>query len=273
MLTDHQECTALVTAVARVGCLVDADGRQGFVDRTKHPSWWSDAPRPEVGDRLRVAALDAGRTPVRLSALPDDLRTARALRHTGPLERLCPPPPPGAVTGGVEWAAVEEALGTALPADYKRLVRSYGCGLFAGTLRLLTPGHPDPCHDLPTQAREREEILRRLRESGEDRPPELLTPGVRLVPWGFDEGAGHFPYRVVRPGVEPEEWTVVLNEGRGPLWEAAPVSCSRYLHDVVAGTSTSFHFGDLDEVVDPGDRARFVSYAEAFGDDRGASAP
>ncbi len=46
-LVDHQEADVTVTAVARVGSQVDADGDPGFVDRAKHPSWWSaDVPLP-----------------------------------------------------------------------------------------------------------------------------------------------------------------------------------------------------------------------------------
>lgn len=71
---------------------------------------------------------------------------------------------------------------------------------------------------------------------------ELDESGVRLIPWAYVEGAGHFLYWLVREGVEPEEWTVILNEGRGPLWEAAPVSCSRYLLDVMTGTADSLYF-------------------------------
>lgn len=245
MLADHQEYDVVVTAVAPAGaavrartpeCLVD-----GFIDRTKQPSWWSDTPRAAVGDRMRAVVLDASRAPAWFSALPGDIRTARSLRHTEPLMRLCPPSGDGGRT--VNWSEVEGELGTALPADYKRLVEAYGRNLFAEDLWLLVPGYPNEMYDLIAQTAEREEILADLWESGEDKPAELLDPDVRLVPWAYAEGAGHVLYWLVRPGVEPEEWTVILNEGRGPLWEAHPVSCSRFLLDVVAGTTTSFYFG------------------------------
>lgn len=255
MFVDHQECDVVVTGVAPVGIAVHADGHEGFINLTKHPSWWSDAPPAAVGDRMRAVVLDATRTPPRLSALPSDIRTARGLRHTDPLVRLCPPPGDGRT---VRWAAVEEALGTALPADYKRLVGTYGGGVFAGAIRLLEPGCPDAMYDLVAQTAEREEILADLWEIGEEKPPELQDGEVGLVPWGYAEDSGHVLYWLVRPGVEPEEWTVILNEGRGPLWEAHPVSCSRFLLDVVAGTTTSSYFTDLDDMVDPEDRHRFL---------------
>lgn len=255
MLADHQEYDVVVTAVAPAGSAVRADGHDGFIDQTKHPSWWSDTPRAAAGDRMRAVVLDATRTPPRFSALPSDIRTARSLRHTEPLVRLCPPPGEGRT---VKWAAVEEVLGTALPADYKRLVQLYGGGLFAGVLRLLEPGCPEAMYDLVAQTEEREETLADLWEGGEAKPRELLEENVRLVPWAYVEGAGHVLYWLLRPGDEPEEWTVILNEGRGPLWEAWPVSCSQFLLDVVAGTTTSVYFTDLDDVVDPEDRFRFA---------------
>ncbi|MFE4369773.1 SMI1/KNR4 family protein [Streptomyces sp. NPDC056835] len=255
MLADHQEFHVVVTAVAPTGTAVSADGHDGFIDRTKHRSWWSDTPSAAVGDRMCAVVLDATRTPPRFSALPSDIRMARSLRHTDPLVRLCPPPVGGRT---VRWSAVEDALGIALPADYRRLVEMYGGGVFAGVVRLLEPGCPDAMYDLVAQTAEREEILADLWEVGEDKPSELHEGNVRLVPWGYVEGAGHFLYWLVRPDVEPEEWTVILNEGRGPLWEAYPVSCSQFLHDVVARTTTSFYFSNLDDIVDPEDRNRFA---------------
>ncbi|TPQ16538.1 hypothetical protein FGD71_041355 [Streptomyces sporangiiformans] len=156
-------------------------------------------------------------------------------------------------------------MGTVLPADYKRLVEAYGGGLFAGMIWLLEPGCPDPMLELVAQTAEREEILAELWEAGEDKPSELQEGGVRLVPWGFAEGAGHYLYWVVRPDVEPEEWTVILNEGRGPLWEASPVSCSQFLLDVVAGTTSSFYFTGLDDIIEPEDRFRFAPNSEFHG--------
>ncbi|MCZ4119827.1 hypothetical protein [Streptomyces sp. H39-S7] len=133
-----------------------------------------------------------------------------------------------------------------------------GGALAAGT------GLPDAVYDLVAQTAEREEILAELWESGEEKPSVLHEDDVKLVPWAFVEGAGHFLYWVVRPDVAPEEWTVILNEGRGPLWEAYPTSCSRFILDVVAGTSTSFYFTHLDDIVDPDDRTRFLPNSQVL---------
>lgn len=100
-IADHEELDVTVRAVAPVGCVVIIDGqgngetggqgdgqtggevvgREGFVDQAKHPSWWTDAAPPQVGDWLHVVVLDASRTPPRLSALTSDIEIARRLRN------------------------------------------------------------------------------------------------------------------------------------------------------------------------------------------------
>ncbi|MFI1780054.1 hypothetical protein [Streptomyces rubiginosohelvolus] len=78
---NNQEVHVVITAVASVGSLVNADGVKGFIDQVKHPSWWSeDVQPPQVSDRLHTVVLDDTRDPPRLSALQSDIDIARALR-------------------------------------------------------------------------------------------------------------------------------------------------------------------------------------------------
>ncbi|MFI2645111.1 SMI1/KNR4 family protein [Streptomyces sp. NPDC018610] len=168
-----------------------------------------------------------------------------ALDH---LIRLCPPPvdPPPAV----DWPEAEEALGTALPADYKRLVETYGDGVFDGTIWLLVPDSAyDDC-DLHAQAVERAEILAELWDAGEERPAGLSEPGARILPWAFEEGTGAFLYWLARPGQRPDAWTVLYNEGRGPLWEHHGTGCVAFLRAALTGTAESAYFG-ADDVPGP----------------------
>ncbi|MCZ0994251.1 hypothetical protein O1L44_15680 [Streptomyces noursei] len=83
MLSDNCEFDAVVTAATVVGVVVDIDGIQGFIDQTKHPSWWCDAEPPEVGECIHVVVLDGSRNPPRLSALESDIEIARRLRSEG----------------------------------------------------------------------------------------------------------------------------------------------------------------------------------------------
>ncbi|SEB64882.1 SMI1/KNR4 family protein [Streptomyces sp. TLI_105] len=177
------------------------------------------------------------------------------------LVRLCPPPadPPPAV----DWGQAERSLGTALPADYKQLVDTYGDGIFDDTIWLLVPDSAyDDC-DLHAQATERAEILTDLWEF-EAKPAELLEAGARVVPWAFEEGTGAFLYWLTRPGQQPDEWTVLYNEGRGPLWEHHDMGCSAFLWAALTGTADTAYFGSLHEAPKP-TRHRFATADQTLG--------
>ncbi|MFE0424904.1 hypothetical protein [Streptomyces sp. NPDC058953] len=184
------------------------------------------------------------------------------MNATDALVRLCPPPagPPRVV----DWARTERALGTALPADYKRLAETYGDGVFDETFWLLAPGSAHDDCDLAVQVKERDEILAGLWELGEDRPACLLEPDARVVPWAYEEGTGAFLYWLVRPGRHPDEWTVLYNEGRGPLWEHHDTGCADFLLAVLTGTADTEYFGYFYEVLKPAEH-RFEPADAVFG--------
>ncbi|MFE8991258.1 SMI1/KNR4 family protein [Streptomyces collinus] len=177
------------------------------------------------------------------------------------LVRLCPPPaesPPP-----VDWALAESDLGTALPADYKQLVEIYGDGIFDETIWLLAPYSAyDDC-DLHAQRTEREEILADLWEF-EDKPAGLQEAGAWVLPWAFEEGTGAFLYWLARPGQSPDDWTVLYNEGRGPLWEHHDMGCLAFLLAVLTGTAETEYFGHLYEVLKPTEH-RFATADLALG--------
>ncbi|MFF1921903.1 hypothetical protein ACFVW8_15185 [Streptomyces sp. NPDC058221] len=172
-----------------------------------------------------------------------------ALDALDALVRLCPPPsdPPPAP----DWVQAECALGTTLPADYKQLVETYGAGVFDETVWLLVPGSADTELDLCAQATERIETLAGLWEAGEEKPDGLLETGARIVPWAYEEGSGAFLYWLARPGQHPDEWTVLYNEGRGPLWEPHATGCLAFLLAVLTGTAETEYFGYFYEVLKP----------------------
>ncbi|MFD5951960.1 SMI1/KNR4 family protein [Streptomyces collinus] len=147
----------------------------------------------------------------------------------------------------MEWAQAESDLGTALPADYKQLVETYGEGIFDETIWLLTAYHD--C-DLHAQTTEREEILADLWEF-EDKPAGLQEAGARILPWAFEEGTGAFLYWLARPGQSPDDWIVLYNEGRGPLWEHHDMGCLAFLVSVLTGTVQTEYFSHLYEVLKP----------------------
>ncbi|MGW8361193.1 hypothetical protein ACWGK1_11570 [Streptomyces wedmorensis] len=178
------------------------------------------------------------------------------------LVRLCPPPadPPPPV----DWSRAEHTLGTALPTDYKQLVDTYGAGIFDETIWLLAPSSAyDDC-DLHTQTTERHDILDSLWEF-EDKPPGLQEPGAKVLPWAFEEGTGAFLYWLARPDQHPDNWTVLYNEGRGPLWEHHDMGSLPFLLAVLTRTAETEYFGHLYEALDPTEH-RFTTAREALGE-------
>ncbi|PLW72642.1 SMI1/KNR4 family protein [Streptomyces sp. SCUT-3] len=153
--------------------------------------------------------------------------------------------PPPATPQPKDWEAVERELGTPLPSDYKQLVDTYGGGVFDETIWLLEPGCPDENYDLLAASKEREEVLGELWGTGEPKPVELQEEGARALPWGYGEGGGEFLYWLVRPGQDPDSWTVMINEGRGPEWERHPMSCTQFLVSVLTGETDSGIFCEL----------------------------
>ncbi|KPC78366.1 SMI1/KNR4 family protein [Streptomyces sp. NRRL S-4] len=143
-----------------------------------------------------------------------------------------------------DWPAAERELGTTLPTDYRQLVETYGGGIFDETLWLLDPACPDDDYHLLAQAVRRAEILERLWEF-EARPVQLEEPGTKVLPWAYIEGTGAMLYWLVKPEQEPDEWTVMFNEGRGPLWEHHHAHCASFLLAVLTRQGGTEYFPEL----------------------------
>ncbi|MGW1774857.1 SMI1/KNR4 family protein [Streptomyces sp. NPDC002104] len=125
------------------------------------------------------------------------------------------------------WEEVERTLGLELPADYKELIRTYGGGNWDDYLYVLEPDCLNVNYDLVEWARDQAEDLEGLWEF-ERKPAELAAEGARVVPWATTDN-GECLYWLVQPGLEPDQWTVMVNEARGGRWEHFGVPCTRFL--------------------------------------------
>lgn len=126
-----------------------------------------------------------------------------------------------------DWEGVERALGLVLPSDYKELIHVYGGSNWDDYLYVLEPGCPNENYDLIEWVANRAEDLEGLWEI-EKKPPELEAKGSRVIPWATTDN-GECLYWLVRPGLEPDQWTVMVNEARGARWEHFDVACTRFL--------------------------------------------
>ncbi|MFJ8646421.1 hypothetical protein ACIRNI_09880 [Streptomyces sp. NPDC093546] len=142
--------------------------------------------------------------------------------HVEHLARVIPPPDTPEPTN---WPDVEAALGGTLPSDYKVLVDAFGGGVFDDAVWLLAPHGVSPSYDL---LKENAGSRRGALERSGSTPPELDEEGSDVIAWALTED-GATLYWLLRPGQDPDDWTVMVHEGRGPDWERFPMSCTEFL--------------------------------------------
>ncbi|MEU7277477.1 SMI1/KNR4 family protein [Streptomyces sp. NPDC045431] len=145
------------------------------------------------------------------------------------VERLAEVIPPPAASEPKNWPEVEATLGSKLPRDYKDLVEAFGGGVFDDAVWLLEPHCAHPSYDL---LKENAGGRRGALERSGSKPPELDEEGSDVITWALTED-GATLYWLVRPGQEPDDWTVMVNEGRGPDWERFPMSCTAFLEGIL----------------------------------------
>ncbi|WP_326593020.1 SMI1/KNR4 family protein [Streptomyces sp. NBC_01294] len=153
--------------------------------------------------------------------------------------------PPSDSPQAHNWARVEGELGTILPSDYKQLVDLCGGGLLDDDIWVLEPDCPNKHYDLVTENRDRGEAQQGLWTGGEPKPAELDAAGSRTIVWAVTEN-GDCLYWLARAGQEPEQWTVLIKEGRGREWEFHAQSCSEFLQSILlTGDAESEIFYDF----------------------------
>ncbi|WP_460698423.1 SMI1/KNR4 family protein [Nocardia thraciensis] len=146
------------------------------------------------------------------------------------LRQLVPPPAPAPDT---DWNSVERTIGLRLPADYKEFIDTYGGSRWENYLYVLAPGCPNDSYDLFEWKDWQAEALEGLWEF-EPKPAELTEEGARVIPWATTDN-GEMLYWLIRPGQGPDDWTVLINEGRGPRWEHVPHTCTQFLAAALTG--------------------------------------
>ncbi|MGW7211744.1 SMI1/KNR4 family protein [Streptomyces collinus] len=139
-------------------------------------------------------------------------------------------PPPDGVEIHVDWAGIEEALGVALPDDYKWLVERYGPGSFDDFLHIFQPESPFAMTRLLESSERAAEILEQARERGGSIPyetDELLAVGAT--------DNGDTIYWVTRPEDEPNSWTITANGARTMKWPHFEGGIVAFLLAVMSG--------------------------------------
>jgi hypothetical protein len=128
-----------------------------------------------------------------------------------------------------DWAAVEDRLGSTLPADYKRFVDHVGAGQLGG-VRVCVPNAPAVEYDLFT-------LVDRVTAQAEAFRPTTSPPFNApfhpqeggLVPWG--ELDGGFTFFWSPAGDHPDAWPVVVSDPSWLAWYQPYLSFSTFLAD------------------------------------------
>jgi hypothetical protein len=131
----------------------------------------------------------------------------------------------------VDWDMVQGALQTPLPVDYKDFIERYGTGRIDGFLWVLSPVADNPNINLLKHGRV---ILRTLRDhrtavASSKRPVPFAAfpePGG-LLPWGYTDNGDACYWKT--GDADPNLWRVVVNDGRGSMWEQFEGSMTTFL--------------------------------------------
>ena len=154
------------------------------------------------------------------------------------LRQLLPPPAdpvePGRPDG---WAAVEAAVGTQLPGDFKAFTEEYGSGMVDDFLYLFNPFAAGEDGNLLV---EKDRVLAAYRQTRARFPDRLWLPP-------FPEAGGVLPLGRTENGDElywvttghPDTWPVALLEARAAVLEVHPVPVSGLLAALAANQLTS----------------------------------
>ena len=159
--------------------------------------------------------------------------------------------PPRGRPADVDWDLAERQAGSRLPADYKALVEMYGPGSWDGFLHVFQPMCENQHIDLARQQEPALWALDYLQVRGEPMPYPLSE---LMAVAGTDNG--DTVYWLERPHEDPDAWTIVVNEARGPEWVAYDGGLVAFLADVLSRAFQCDVFPDDF----PGTHPRFQPY-------------
>jgi hypothetical protein len=146
------------------------------------------------------------------------------------LLELAPPPTSPVDAGSPDrWGEVEQALGTALPGDYKRLINTNGSGEFCDLLYLLNPFSTVKSMNLLHQVGPMLEHYRRGRDKyfPERCPFPIFPEPGGLLPLGGDTNGDNLFWVTTGP---PDDWSLVFYDWRGGYdFERHPMPVAEFL--------------------------------------------
>ncbi|NUS88023.1 MAG: SMI1/KNR4 family protein [Streptomyces sp.] len=153
--------------------------------------------------------------------MDDNARTEWALRRLGELMD-----PQTGAGDTVDWTAVEERLGTALPEDFRRFLARYGAGTIDGMLIVLSPD-PEVPAVMPVSR-----LSPRVLEAPEWRQWNPSHLGRRhraedMLVWGLTAAADTLCWLTEDP--DPQRWPVAVWARHGGGWNLYDCGMAEFL--------------------------------------------
>lgn len=148
--------------------------------------------------------------------------------HLDKLRSLVEPPKEPLDTQG-DWDAVEKELRTPLPADYKKLIATYGTGLISDCdLGVMNPFSRVPALNLIRRVRSAEEPYQALHDGyPEDFPYPLWPRPGGIILWGND-GDGNDYFWL--PAQEMQDWSIAASHhGTGKMYTWRQMTLTDFL--------------------------------------------
>lgn len=134
------------------------------------------------------------------------------------------------------WSAIEQRLGSRIPADYKELMTVFPRGMFFGLIQVAVPHIWKGDVDLLGEFRIVLDNMRETRAAGYKRFPYPIYPEVGgLIIWGNGRNGEEFYW--LPNSDDPDEWGVVAASSGWDDWAEVPGPMSRFLLDVGTGQS------------------------------------
>lgn len=138
-----------------------------------------------------------------------------------------------------DWSKVEADLGVALPNDYKEFIERYGSIYIADFLMLLNPFSASEQNNLLRKQAACSEMYQALKQSGEEIPYEFFPTNEGLIVVGLTDNGDMIFWKT-----QPREWTIVVNEGRGPDWFEFNGSVTEFIEGLISGSINCDIFPD-----------------------------
>jgi len=192
-------------------------------------SRWVGCGTTHTGDGLRPILLVAERADPAAGGIPTGVSWVdRVVAVTGWDADLTHP---------VDWAAVENRLGTALPGDYKRLAEIFGCGAFDAYLRFDVPNAGIPSFDI---VRQTEWLAQWVKEHDIRlwKPYEVFPAPGGLLEWASSE-QGHSFYWPTE-GSDPDQWPILATEDDYRVWERFDGSTAEFIYRMLTDPQHPF---------------------------------